>query len=463
MRWFLAENDVIRIPRNLITNTDLIPEQELDEDELTKDIITIEEELVDNDEKLVKNSDCLEFLRPHNEEVFEVAFLLPLYLDVNENIQQFDTLPRPFYDIYDVRFLEFLEGALMAIDSLRHFGLSMNVHVYDTERDAGVVRDLFESGKLDNTDLVIGPIYSASLSVASDYSRMLKIPIVSPLSGSGVGLEDNPYLFQVNPGNKLQFKLTNNYLANFYNMNILMVQDTSSLIPAGGSFGNKKLDYFTYKVDPEDFLNGELQFHPTYYNDKPENAQMVPINSLLSRNRENLILIPSNNEIFVTNIVNRLNALSLYYEITVFGRPEWGAYEAIEMEYLYNLKTHYYTNFSNPYVNYTDSLTQDFCHNYRLNWNNQPSRFSFQGFDVTYYFFKALYYYGTEFIRCANCLENVLNHQTLQTEFCFDRLNNNMGYENQALSIIRYNPESLMKEKIRSTVNIIFPEKEGTR
>jgi hypothetical protein len=348
----------------------------------------------------------------------------------------------------------------MAIDSLKNYGLRMNVNVYDTERDPVVVRDLFESHRLDNANLIIGPVYSHPLAVASDYAMEMKIPIVSPLSANGIGLKENPYLFQINPGDETQYELTSIFLSDFYDMNIIMIQDTSSLNPIHRKSGNKIFDYLTYKVAPEDLLSGKVKFHPTFSEELPDKAVITPVEDMLSLGRKNLVLIPSVNKIFVTDIINKLNALALHYDITVFGRPEWGSNEALELEYMYNLKLHYYTNFSNPYVNYNDSLTLDFCKKYRMNWNNEPSRFSFQGFDVSYYFFKAFYLYGDEFIQCVNCWENVLNHQALQTQFCFHKYPSGKGYENQALSIIRYNKETLTKEKIRSTL-LLYPSGEA--
>ncbi len=450
IRWGLDENEIIRIPRQLITNKDMLPI--IKEGIITDDIVDLLEEDEVKDLGVITNPDCLEYLKPHDNQVFDVVFLLPLYLNTNDILHINDTLPFSAYDIYDVRFLEFLEGAYMAIDSLKQLGLSMNINVYDTERKTSVVKDLFESGKLDGADLIIGPVYPGPLGVASYYTKEREIPLVSPLSGSGIGLDNNPYLFQVNPREKIQYELASLYLADFYNMNIIMVQDTSSLNPTARKYGSKIFDYLTYRVYPEDLLSGNIQFHPTFSNELPEKAIMAPVEDMLSLGRQNLVLIPSNNEIFVTDIINKLNALALHYDITVFGRPEWGSNEALELEYLYNLKLHYYTNFSNPFVNYSDSLTLGFCEGYRLNWNNEPSKFSFQGFDVTYYFFKALYLYGNDFVRCASCLENVLTHPTLQTEFSFQRRNADQGFENQALSIIRYNPETLTKEKIRSTL-----------
>ena len=232
---------------------------------------------------------------------------------------------------------------------------------------------------------------------------------------------------------------------------MIMIQDTTYLDPEARTVGGDKVDYIPYRILPSDLFNGDLNFHPEFSKALPEQQAVSKIEDLLSKDRENLVMVPSENEIFVTDFVNTLNSLSLYYNITLFGMPGWGNYEALELEYLYNLKFHYYTNFKNPYTNYQDSIVNNFCREYRLNWNNEPSRFSLQGFDVSYYFFRALYLYGREFDKCVNCIETVLNHPTMQTEFCFQKLGPGMGFENRAISIIRYNADILAKEKVKTS------------
>ncbi len=258
----------------------------------------------------------------------------------------------------------------------------------------------------------------------------------------------------MNPTEDLQHELTSIYLSRFFDKNILLVKDTHDYNPSTNRYSRSIFNYLTYKINPDD-----LRYRQVLFTDKDraismEDSLAFRLEDVLSLGRENLVIVPSVNKVFVADLINRLNNLSLHYDITLFGNPEWGRFDALQLESLYNLNLHYYTNFSNPYVNYADSLTLDVCKRYRLNWNNEPTRFSFQGFDITYYFISGLYLFGRDMIEDVDCWPTVLSHPTLQTNFHFRRSNPSGGFENQALSIVRYNKENLMKEKISSTQNL---------
>ena len=470
VRWGLTVNEIIKIPMEAQGFTDEIKEDikptdidlpQLDEDknegeneEGTR--FTAKPDLWINS---VPRGKCRSFIKLHDDTQFNIAFLLPLYVTANDTLHLNDSIVFPENDMYSeaLRFLEFLEGALLAIDSLRQSGLSMNVRIFDTERSPNVVRNLVSNGELDRMDLIFGPVYPETLEIASIFSRIRRIPIVSPLSSKGIGIDDNPYLFQVNPTEQMQHDLASIYLSRFYDKNILLIKHTNDINRLTNRYSSNIRNYLTYKINPSD-----LRYRQILFTDKDralsmEDSLAFRLEDVLSLSRENLIIIPSTNKVFVADIVNRLNNLSLHYDITIFGKPQWGKFDALQLESLYNLNLHYYTNFSNPYVNYADPLILDVCKKYRQNFNNQPDRFSFQGFDISYYFIKALYLFGTDFIKHVDCWPEVLNHPTLQTSFHFIRKSETGGFENQALSIVRYNQHSLIKEKISSTT-VISPE-----
>lgn len=470
LRWGLSIGEIIRIPMEsgltIDSTSNEVKEIIRDSHEREHNLRSFTQQMQDstrhdylitaNPEIFLKNKptgECGSYIRLHDDTHFEIAFLLPLFVTANDTLHLNDSIPYPENDMYReaLRFLEFMEGALLAIDSLRQSGLSMNVHIYDTERDPNVVRDLVMSGQLNNLDLIFGPVYPEPLEIASIFSRMRRIPLVSPLSSRGIGIEDNPYLFQVNPTEQLQHDLASIYLSRFYDKNILLVKDTNDLNTMTNRYSSNIRNYLTYKINASD-----LRYRQILFTDKDRAISMddslaFRLEDVLSLNRQNLIIIPSTNKVFVADMINRLNNLSLHYDITTFGKPQWGQFDALQLESLYNLNLHYYTNFSNPYVNYSDPLTLSMCKKYRRNFNNEPNRFSFQGFDISYYFIKALYLFGTDFTRYVDCWPEVLNHPTLQTSFHFVRKSEHGGYENQALSIVRYNQQSLEKEKISST------------
>ena len=125
-----------------------------------------------------------------------VAILFPFFIDENNDrtyidSSRFDSRGNKFYRevtmpatwIYEgsIPFLEAYEGILLAVDSLRTLGLSMELDVYDTGGDTTRINRLIWSGALNNADLIIGPAYSYNLEKISSWAVFHDIPVVSPV------------------------------------------------------------------------------------------------------------------------------------------------------------------------------------------------------------------------------------------------------------------------------------------
>ncbi len=108
---------------------------------------------------------------------YNIAVLLPFYLSENSTRTEIDSSKsvkgKKIYNymnrsddwIYprSLGFVEMYEGILLAADTLRALGLNINVHVFDIKNDTVEVVRLIRSGKLDNMDLIIGPVHSGNL------------------------------------------------------------------------------------------------------------------------------------------------------------------------------------------------------------------------------------------------------------------------------------------------------------
>ena len=91
--------------------------------------------------------------------VYHVALMLPLYLDINDSI---DKKRKP--EDEEIIFkrsnvaLEFYEGARMAIDSMHKMDFNARIYVYDTENDTAVVKKLMLKSEMKKMDLIVGPL-----------------------------------------------------------------------------------------------------------------------------------------------------------------------------------------------------------------------------------------------------------------------------------------------------------------
>jgi hypothetical protein len=354
-------------------------------------------------------------------EVYNVAFMLPLYLDKNDRIEAFQDLDKE-NEIYKKTLyaLDFYSGAKIAIDSLRKAGMSINVHVYDTKNDTQETYDIVAQKEFDDMDIVIGPFYAKNYKIAAEILSRRGIPTVAPLSTKGNLLENIANAFQVIPTQKRQVSYMSEFIAsNYSDKNIMVVRRDST-------------DAIKYK---EWMLSAlDMDSLPNYKEvlvDKNKAVIDSIYHQLDTLAEVNVILVPSIEKDFVTDLLTKLNA-SRDSSIVVFGMPEWYSFKDIDYDYLMNLNVHMPNS---GVLSYSDSLTEYFVDQYQEQTSSDPSpRFSFSGFDVTFYFLSQLMHYGGISSELFLEPKDLLN---LNFDFNYKR-NEDNGSRNQAVQIIKY-------------------------
>ena len=127
---------------------------------------------------------------------YKIALMMPLYLDKNDTIEAYNNLNEGDQIYKKTRFaLDFYSGAKIAIDTMRKAGMSLDVHVFDTNNDANHTFDLVAQKEFDDMDLVIGPFYSKNFKLAAEILSRRDVPIVAPLSTKPNLLEKIPNAF----------------------------------------------------------------------------------------------------------------------------------------------------------------------------------------------------------------------------------------------------------------------------
>jgi len=103
----------------------------------------------------------------------------------------------------------------------------------------------------------------------------------------------------------------------------------------------------------------------------------------LSSEKRNVIIIPSSSEAFVTQLVNLLNLKKDKYNITLIGLPTWEDFETLDFQVLENLNTYLFKAVN---INTGDKEVKNFQKRYLNEYKGYPTNYSYQGFDVMYYF-----------------------------------------------------------------------------
>ena len=319
-------------------------------------------------------------------------------------------------------FLEFYEGVLLAIDSLQQNGMNIELYVFDVTNQK-MINVLLQLDVFRDLDLIIGPVYPELQESVASFAAKNRIPMISPLAPTGNFEQNNSWYFKVNPTREYQIEQTANYIADeFRNKNFV-------LLPMGGvsnsaeaklaESGKTKL-----LVARKSANNKEKLFHEYSF----QKQGLHEIKPLLDETDENIFIIPTDNEAQVSVAVTNLNAIAENYNVVLIGTSNLTKLKSIQTENYHHIRLRY---LSPTFIDYTKPLVRRFVSQYREVYSSEPTQFSHQGFDVSYYFLSALYRYGKDF---RSCLSDYPMELT-QTVFHFGRVSPMGGFMNRGLFV----------------------------
>lgn len=318
-------------------------------------------------------------------------------------------------------FIHFYEGALLAVQTLKEEGIAVALDVFDTEQREARIRNLLSSGQLQGTDLIIGPVYPDELKVVGEFSSRMQVPVVSPLSQSEEITRKNPMMYQVNPARQVISEKTAEYILKNYREHNLI------LLRMGNQESPQETEWLRFLNEKS--LNG-VNFRPAVRICDFRKLGIDGLKSMLMPNRKNVVLLPTQNEAEVSVGVSNIHTLAPNFDITIIGSNRYQQFESINQEYFHDGQLEYLA----PYwPEYTSEITRNFIRRFRDYFRTEPNQYSMQGYDVTYFFSKAVYLYGPDFSRCINTLRLPL----VQGNYHFAPTPSG-GYINEGLHVISF-------------------------
>ena len=321
----------------------------------------------------------------------------------------------------DYNFIEFYEGFLLALDSLKDAGVSVNLTTEDVY-DKKTLNDLLNSDVFDNKQLIIGPVHSDLMDTVAKVAAKLKIPVISPLDPKTEGIaNNNKYFIQVATPASLQTqKLELNLCEE--GENIILFYD--KIIDTVGF--DKTIKTLTdCKKKPKKYKYVMLK-----WNDND-------LKNLFDKNKKNNVFVLSNDDIFVTDVLSKINALSLSqrYSVIVYGSSHWKTIKNLNYEHIYNLNLVVSQLF---YVDYNRDEVKKFIEKYRYYYKGDPTAFSFHGYDLGVFIVEKLAKYGENIVQCLTTEES---ETFLQTRFKFKKASPNGGLINSEAFLLKHKPD----------------------
>lgn len=452
----VSRGDIIRIPvsRSLVTSkveetNQLIDKEELDQQE------AVEEELISG--------------ITHTEE-FKVALMVPMSLENLDTLyQEKDLYPEKVFNSPSLRYLQFVEGFKVAADSLAQLGMNLKLYIYDVDANITKTVKLLQKEELKEMNLIVGPFYSRSFSQVSNFAKFYNIPVINPLTNRSEVLV-NSDVFKVKPGIDFQGDVVVDVLRKQYpNSNIILINNPKETnFPEYRDLKSKIFEYVPSKVslqkadmlqslkgnglyneasvlsdghrievdrlkaDPHAFIEMDNKVHQVEYG--KHLIDVVKAN--LSKVRPNVIIVATKNKVTAVEVLDQLNQVDDEYPLNVIGIPLWASYDKLNLEYLINLNT---TIISEDYIDYSKQAVKSFVYKFRDEYQTEPNKFAFEGYDIGFYFMSLLGKCGKDF---EECLPEY--HPQLLKRKMFFYKSRRGGYENTYWIPLKYEGAKLV-------------------
>ncbi len=346
---------------------------------------------------------------------YTIALMLPLQL---YNVDNIDTKEPENFPAKPKAAVEFYEGVLLAVDSMRKTGMKVNLYVYDVDdADSVKVLEILKKPEFQFMDLILGPLSPGTFYAVSSWANEHHVAVVSPVSPA------NRVLFKRQDASKALPALSTQMeqLAVFIGEN----HKTDNVVMVTSGNVKEQAAANTFRVNVSKLL------FPATTDTIKMTRGMSGLEALLKKDKNNILVIPSNSQAYVSDLLRSLNTLSDKYVITVYGLSSWMGYDNLDLEYLQKLQFHFVAPY---FIDYDSSATtKRFLTKYNYTFHGDAGMYAFAGYDVGLYFLQALNTYGTNFYQKLAEIKG----KGVQQDFDFYRSDAESGYENRAVRIVQ--------------------------
>ena len=302
----------------------------------------------------------------------KILFLLPFRLD-KLNLSDKEAVEKAIDSRKDIKYsLGLYSGALVAIDSLKSLGVSVDIKTFDNQLDLVKTKQILQGEQLGGYSAVFGPLDIPSLKETAVQAAKFNIPVVAPIPAkSDISL--NNVFFSYTDEEVLLKHLLDYVETKHEEETILIIADENSKVEQTAIL--KRFPNAKVVVVKEEEKNIGIN------RDK--------LQTLLSDKVPNWVFVESDNYKLIASVVSILNSFNNTAFDAVLGKDKVSvrmfttdmnsAFEndVISNTHLSNL------NFTYPSVN-RQVANNSFVERYRKRFGDDPDRYAIRGFDITF-------------------------------------------------------------------------------
>lgn len=345
----------------------------------------------------------------------KAAVMLPFMTGTSTNMDE------------QVRMVEYYEGFLMAVDSLKKQGVSIDLYTYDTKGREATLNSILSKKEMKNMDIIFGPAKAQDIDVLATFADKNNIRLVVPFAPKVDEVFKNPHIYQINtPQSYLYSEVYEHFTRKFSDSNVIFLN---------ASNGDREKDEFIKG------MKTELRNNGISYRDFTVTDNFYEITTVMDTLRNNIFIPTSGKSTALVKILPQLTQIRRErpsYKMNLFGYPEWQTYTNDYLASFYEIDTYFYSSF---YTNNLFPAAVHFTNSYRRWYSKDMAniypKYGMLGYDTGYFFLKGLSKYGNKMEENLNSIQVT----PIQTGFKFERVNNWGGFINRKVFFVHFSKD----------------------
>ncbi|WP_345950957.1 hypothetical protein ABDD95_05795 [Mucilaginibacter sp. PAMB04274] len=350
---------------------------------------------------------------PASAKTSTVALLLPFSLDNLGSVRGYRAADLKKANIA----IEYYQGFKLALDSLTSRGYNYKLQVFDTKDEPAYTHSLAGNPNVRGSQLIVGPVFPEGIKSFIGKPAALNKPLLSPLSPASPDEFGSTNLITINPPLEYHARSAALYVNNKLRPRKIFI------LRSGFSADNKYIDPFKKTIDTASKRKIQV------INFTVSHGSITALLPQLNNKVENVFIVASVNQSFLSVTLRSLDTLSRHYPVTVIGHPNWEKATFLKADLLQRIKTHIT---SADRVNYRSAATINFIKAYRKTFASEPTAYAYKGFDEGMYFGEILGQDGNEMTRL-----NQHKFTALHNDFQFIT-KPGLGWVNTHVSVLKY-------------------------
>ena len=359
----------------------------------------------------------------------KIMFLLPFRID-KLNMSDKESVSWAMQNRNSLKYsLGLYSGALVALDSIKSLGISVDVETFDNQFTLARTKTILQQENLSEYSAIVGPLDAISLNEVSNQAASYQLPVIAPVPVKSELSLSNVF-FSYTEEKLLREHMIKYVKANHTNENLVIIADEKNR-----AVEEELLEHFPgSKV----ILVKEEEKNIGINRDK--------LASQLSEDVENWVFVESDNFKLIASVVSILNSFNNALldiengknkvKLRMLTTDKNNAFEndVISSTHLSNL------NFTYPSV-YREVTSNAFVKRYRKRFGDAPDKFAVRGFDLTYDLLLKLAYKNdlidiSKFIGATEYNGNKFDYEKDATSGYFNKASYIMAYEDMAIKQI---------------------------